>query len=59
MAVDSRLCDGRCILCHVQFYAYLLIQLKLHNEEWISGLTLAERRVKTQDDEGVGIVVLW
>jgi hypothetical protein len=43
---------------HVQVYTNLLIQLELHDNEWVPSLTLAQRRVQAECDESVGFVVL-
>lgn len=46
------------LLCHVQLQADLLVQLQLHHQEWISGLTLAKRRVETENNQSMGIIIL-
>lgn len=46
------------LLSHVQLQADLLIQLQLHHQERVPGLTLAQRRVQTEHDQCVSIVIL-
>lgn len=46
------------ILGHVELKADLFVQLQLHHQEGVAGLTLAQWRVKTQDNECVSVVIL-
>lgn len=54
----SNLNAERHSLCHVKFETDFIIQLQLHNKEGVPGLTLSERRVKPQNDECMGIIIL-
>ena len=46
------------LLGHIQVDADLLIELKLHDNEWVPGLALAKRRIQAKCDESMGLVVL-
>lgn len=46
------------VVGHVKLEADLFIQLQLHNQEGVTSLTLAQRRVKSKHNEGVGVVIL-
>ena len=45
-------------LCHVQLQADFLFQFQLHNKERVPSLALSERRVKSQNNQCMGIVIL-
>ena len=55
---DHRFVERMHSLSHVQLQADLIVQFQLHNQERIPGLTLSQRRVKTQNDKSVGVVIL-
>lgn len=45
-------------LCHVQLQADFFFQFQLHNKERVPSLALSERRVKSQDNQCMGIIIL-
>jgi hypothetical protein len=45
------------ILCHVKVYANFLIVLQLHDNKWISSLTLSQRRIQPHCDKSMSFVV--
>lgn len=47
------------VALHVEIKVDLFIALELHDEEWVSRLTLSEGRIQTNRDERVHVVWFW
>ena len=45
-------------LCHVQLQADFFFQFQLHNKERVPSLALSERRVKSENNQCMGIIIL-
>ena len=47
------------LLGHIEINRNLLVLLELHDQEWISRLTLSERGIESNTDHEVQLVWLW